>query len=237
MRTKIPMTTTTRPGSNAARHGTGEIDLGVMIAAHNAFRRDLVKLTEAASRRKLRDPVRRLAISNGWETFKRQLLQHHRAEDACVWPPLQARLSASGSAMSVLDAMESEHALIDPLLAAVDQAFADDRLADRYLGDVIGELAGALTGHLAHEERDTLPLIGQALTTGEWSDVLAAIRARGSVTDAIEMIPWLLDSMSPEAAGLLLASFPPAAAQRYQAEWKPKYDAVPRWLTATPHPA
>jgi len=41
--------------------------------------------------------------------------------------------------MSVLDAMESEHALLDPLLAAVDQAFADDRLADRHLGDVIGE--------------------------------------------------------------------------------------------------
>jgi NAD(P)H-binding len=35
------MTTRQLPGTDAARHGTGDADLTVMIAAHDAFRRDL----------------------------------------------------------------------------------------------------------------------------------------------------------------------------------------------------
>jgi iron-sulfur cluster repair protein YtfE (RIC family) len=217
------------PGTDAARHGAGQVDLTVMIAAHNAFRRDLLKLTAAANRRNLRDPVQRLATGNGWETFKRQLLQHHTAEDACLWPPLRERLAGSAAAQSVLEAMEEEHGRIDPLLAAVDQAFADDRLTDGHLADVITELTSALTFHLTHEERDTLPLIGQTLTVAEWADVMAATRARGSVTDAVEMIPWLLHGQPGEEARIVLASFPPVAAQRYAADWKPAYEAIPRW--------
>jgi iron-sulfur cluster repair protein YtfE (RIC family) len=222
------ITTPTLPGSDAARHGTGDVDLGIMIAAHNAFRRDLVKLARTASRRNLADPVSRLAIGNGWDVFKRQLLQHHRAEDACLWPPLRTRLAGSPAAMSTLDAMEEEHGLIDPLLAAVDHALADREATDRQLGDVIDELTGKLTHHLAHEERDTLRLIGVTLTTGEWSAVLGDIRARGSAADAMEMVPWLLDKLPPEAIAELLSSFPPAAGQRYQ-DWKRSYDAKPRW--------
>jgi hypothetical protein len=129
----------------------------------------------------------------------------------------------------VLEAMEEEHGRIDPLLAAVDQAFADDRLADGHLADVISELTSALTFHLTHEERDTLPLIGQTLTVAEWADVMAATRARGSVTDAVEMIPWLLHGQPGEEARIVLAAFPPVAAQRYAADWKPAYEAIPRW--------
>jgi hypothetical protein len=114
--------------------------------------------------------------------------------------------------MSTLDAMEEEHGLIDPLLAAVDHVLADREAADGHLGDVIGELTGKLTHHLAHEERDTLPLIGITLTTGEWSAVLTDIRARGSAADAMEMVPWLLDKLPPEAIAQLLSSFLPLVA-------------------------
>jgi iron-sulfur cluster repair protein YtfE (RIC family) len=223
------MTTTKLPGSGAARHGTGGVDLAIMIAAHNAFRRDLVKLARTATRRNLADPVQRLAISNGWGVFKRQLLQHHHAEDACLWPPLRARLASSAAAMSTLDAMEEEHGQIDPLLTAVDQALANQQITDGHLGDEIDELTTQLTRHLTHEERDTLPLIGTTLTTGEWAGVLASIRARGSAADAIEMVPWLLDHVPSKAIPALLTSFPPAVGQRYYTEWKPRYDARPRW--------
>ena len=61
-------------------------DLGVMLAAHRAFRRDVTTLARAASRDTLRDPVRRVTVGTGWEVFRRQLLLHHQAEDAGVWP-------------------------------------------------------------------------------------------------------------------------------------------------------
>ena len=62
--------------------------------------------------------------------------------------------------------MEEEHQLIDPLLAAVDAAFAEPDGSS--LGDATAALTSQLTAHLTHEERDGLPLIGVALTASEW---------------------------------------------------------------------
>jgi iron-sulfur cluster repair protein YtfE (RIC family) len=118
------MVTRNLPGSDAARHGTGDADLTIMLAAHSAFRRDLTRLTRAAAFADLSDPVRRASVQAGWGTFKRQLGLHHTAEDTVVWPTLRQRLAHSEHAQSVLDAMEAEHQQIDPLLAAVDDAFA-----------------------------------------------------------------------------------------------------------------
>ena len=86
------------PGTDAARHGAGQVDLTVMIAAHDAFRRDLLKLTATANRRNLRDPVQRLATGNGWETFKRQLLQHHEHHRRGRKPWKRAVTCTAGSA-------------------------------------------------------------------------------------------------------------------------------------------
>jgi iron-sulfur cluster repair protein YtfE (RIC family) len=118
------MTTQKLPGTDAARHGTGDADLTIMIAAHDAFRRDLTRLARAAAAADLSDPARRLSVNAGWELFKRQLHMHHTAEDEIIWPTLRPRLAHSQTALSVLDAMAEEHERIDPLLAAVDAAFA-----------------------------------------------------------------------------------------------------------------
>jgi iron-sulfur cluster repair protein YtfE (RIC family) len=117
------MTTDKLPGTSAARHGTGEADLSIMYAAHAAFRRDLESLTRAAAA-DLTDPARQRAVAAGWEVFKHQLHLHHTAENDFVWPALRTRFANSENALSVLDAMAAEHAQIDPLLAAVDDAFA-----------------------------------------------------------------------------------------------------------------
>jgi iron-sulfur cluster repair protein YtfE (RIC family) len=118
--------------SAAAQPRGSAADLGVMLAAHRAFRRDVTTLARAASRDTLRDPVRRVTVGTGWEVFRRQLLLHHQAEDTGVWPVLRTRLAGSAAALSVLDEMVAEHSLIDPLLATVDQALDDEQLP---LGD------------------------------------------------------------------------------------------------------
>ena len=53
------MTSQKVPGTDAARHGTGDADLTIMIAAHDAFRRDLTRLARAAAAADLSDPARR----------------------------------------------------------------------------------------------------------------------------------------------------------------------------------
>lgn len=220
------MTTRDLPGSDAARHGTSDADLTIMLGAHAAFRRDLVRLARATAAANRADPARRAAIQAGWETFKRQLHLHHTAEDTVVWPVLRQRLAHSDHAQSVLDAMEEEHQRIDPLLAAVDQAFAEPD------GDMLGAAADALTssltGHLAHEERDGLPLIGVALTAAEWRGVGLRIARRSGLAEAGEMFAWIADG-APEQAAAAVGTLPPPARLVYRAIWKPRYQRTPRW--------
>jgi Hemerythrin HHE cation binding domain len=217
------MTTQNLPGTNAARHGTGDADLTIMIAAHDAFRRDLTRLARTASA--ANDPARRQSVQAGWELFKRELHIHHTAEDEIIWPTLRPRLAYSPAAQSVLAAMEAEHELIDPLLAAVDQAFARQDPA----ADVIDALTSTLTGHLAHEERDGLPLIGVALTAAEWRGVGRKIASKNGLAAGSEMFAWILDDADRDHSKATLAQLPPPLRLLYRARWKPRFDKTPRW--------
>ncbi len=202
------VTTAKLPGTDAARHGTGDADLTIMLAAHDAFRRDLTRLAAAAAAANLSDPARRQSVAAGWDLLKRELHLHHTAEDEIIWPVLRPRLARSPAAQSVLDAMEAEHERIDPLLAAVDAQFAGgDRLAD-----VIDALTSALTGHLGHEERDGLPLIGMALTAREWRAVGRKIASKNGLSGGSEMFAWMLDGADRDHTAATLAQLPPPCA-------------------------
>ena len=219
------MTTQKLPGTDAARHGTGDADLTIMLAAHDAFRRDLTRLARAAGAANLSEPARRRSVAAGWDLFKRQLHLHHTAEDEIIWPVLRPRLAQSEAALSVLDAMEAEHERIDPLLAAVDAEFAGgDRLAD-----VIDALTSALTGHLAHEERDGLPLIGVALTAAQWRRVGRTMASKNGLAAGSEMFAWILDGTDREHAAATLGQLPPPLRLLYRSVLKPRFDRTPRW--------
>ena len=220
------MATNNLPGTDAARHGTGDADLTIMLAAHAAFRRDLLHLSHSANVHRP-DPTRRAAIQAGWETFKRQLHLHHTAEDAIIWPALRQRLGHSDHAQSVLDAMEEEHQLIDPLLAAVDAAFAEPDGSS--LGAATDALTSQLTAHLTHEERDGLPLIGVALTAPEWRSVGFRIARSSGLSDAGEMFAWLADGADKDTAAATIATLPPPVRVLYRAILNPRYQRTPRW--------
>jgi hypothetical protein len=238
------MTTQNLPGTDAARHGTGDADLTIMLAAHDAFRRDLTRLVRAAAAADLSDPARRRSVAAGWDLFKHELHLHHTAEDEVIWPVLRPRLAHSEHALSVLDAMEEEHERIDPLLAAVDDAFAQRR--EDALADVIDALVTTLTGHLAHEERDGLPLIGVALTAAEWRGVGFKIARRNGLSEGGEMFAWMLDGAAAQGvqgdgahgdavggaqvdAASALRTLPPPLRLLYRAVWKPRHNKTPRW--------
>jgi iron-sulfur cluster repair protein YtfE (RIC family) len=221
------MTTKDLPGSAAARHGTGDADLTIMLAAHESLRRDLTQLAKAASLADLPDPARRASVQAGWETFKHQLHLHHTAEDALVWPALRDRLAHSDSALSVLHEMEEEHKVIDPLLAAVDQAF--EHPEGDGISDTSDALATALVGHLSHEEREALPLIGVGLTAGEWRGIGIKIARKNGLAAGAEMFAWMLNDAPSDRATAVLGTLPPPVRLVYRAIWKPRYARTPRW--------
>jgi hypothetical protein len=222
------------PGSDAARHGSGGADLTIMNAAHDALRHDLAALARSAQGAGRRGPDEQRSVAAGWQLFKRQLHLHHTAEDDLVWPPLRERLAGSADSLSVLDEMEAEHARIDPLLAAVDAGFAVAGQAGGHpgtgrLGDAVDALAASLTGHLTHEEKDGLPLIGEALTAAQWRRVGFRIARRNGLPAGGEMFSWMLSAASADQVAGITRQLPPPARILYRAVWKPRFEKTGRW--------
>lgn len=137
------------------------VDLTLMYAAHEAFRRDLRCLHEAAEKETVGDP----RLQEGWNTFRGQLEVHHTGEDVSLWPQLRSS-AGTPSEGAVIDAMVSEHRTIEILLAGVDACVTSkDRSG---LLETTGFLSEALRSHMEHEERDALPLVERLLGQRGW---------------------------------------------------------------------
>jgi iron-sulfur cluster repair protein YtfE (RIC family) len=214
-----------------AKRRAGHIDLTIMFAMHDAFRRDLSHLARAAGRHHadLEDPARRTAVLAGWELFKAQLHHHHAAEDDGLWPRMRAHLADRPDDLDLLQAMEDEHSRIDPLLAAIDDAFADHDHGHQWLGHAVDALAVELPGHLAHEERDALPLMDKVLTAAEWQGFIADQRRKNGIRGAAQLFPWLLDSAPAERIQLVLKGLPPPLRVVCRRIWQPRYARHDYW--------
>ena len=211
------------------------LDMSMMFAMHDALRRELAQVGPIA---RLRDdhPGALLRAALGWELFKKFLVVHHQAEDDTLWPALRARVAGRPERLALADALEAEHAVIEPLLTAIDAAAADQGYGYQRFGDIVDELATKLTAHLAHEESDGLPLIDASLTPQEWQNFAQnhTERLRG---DAATYMPWLLNGASPQTLDAVLGKFPPPLLTAFRQEWSPRYAALDIWPAAGKAPA
>jgi hypothetical protein len=160
------------PGQTAAPEGP--VDLHAMFVMHHAFRRDLAAFAAAAEATPATDREAWRRLQRRWELFSTVLHHHHSGEDAGLWPVLLERSDEAGRA--TLEAMEAEHAEIDPLLAGCADGF--DRMAQAADDDARRALAVRLVAtrerlaeHLRHEETEALVLVQQHLTEQEWRDL------------------------------------------------------------------
>jgi len=209
-----------------------QLDMSMMFAMHDALRRELVQVGRVA---RLRDdhPGRLLRAALGWELFKKFLLVHHQSEDDVLWPTLRTKVAGQPDRVALADALEAEHAVIEPLLTAIDAAAADPDYGYQRFGDIVDELATKLTAHLAHEETDGLPLIDASLTELQWQH-FAQVHAERIRGDASLYMPWLLNGASPQTLDAVLGKFPPPLLTAFREEWGPRYAALDLWNT---HPA
>jgi len=209
-----------------ARRGPGQADapadVGFMRALHAALRRDLSRLRAAAVQLdgSAAAPATVLA---GWDAFRAQLDNHHAAEDD-LWPVLRPQLSDPGD-LAAVNAMVDEHRQIRPALAGVDTAL---RGGGELLAPV-EHLSAVVLDHLAHEERQVLPLIEQHLTRAQWRAFLRKERSRRSPRERPEFLAWILDDASEPDSAAVLAEMPPPARLVYHRVLRPRYDAQHRW--------
>jgi hemerythrin-like domain-containing protein len=207
---------------------TRNLDMTMMLTVHDAFRRELDRLTRIAEGA-ADDPREVLRSALGWKLFKTYLGIHHAAEDEAVWGLMDARLADSPD-RAVLAAMEAEHAALDPLLAAVDAAAvgrAGEGGADR-LGGLVGELAAVLRDHLRHEEDEGLALIDATLSREEWAN-FSAVQLRKVGVGLGTYMPWLLDDASQEWVETVLSRLPGYGRTAYEGMWKSAYGRLSLW--------
>jgi Hemerythrin HHE cation binding domain len=194
----------------------GAVDFTMMYAAHDAFGRHLDRLVEAAAG----DAAWSAATATRWTDFSGQLHNHHRAEDDALWPPLRRAVSAPEE-VAVLDAMEAEHAGLDPALAAVQRAIAAHDRDELFTG--LNRLRTGLTAHMRHEESVALPLVERHLGPAGWAAFGTHIRRTQGVSGAAAYLPWLLDDAPDELRAQVLALLPAPVRTLNKLIWEPRY--------------
>jgi hypothetical protein len=207
-----------------------KLDMTMMFAMHDALRRELVQVARIAGQRD-DDPGKLLHAALGWELLKKFLLVHHQSEDDALWPALRAHAAGHPDRLALADALEAEHAVIEPLLTAIDAAAADPDYGYQRFGDIIDELAAKLTAHLAHEESDGLALIDASLTPQEWQH-FAQVHTERIRGDAPVYMPWLLSQASPQTIDAILGKFPPPLLTAFREQWGPRYATLNVWPAA-----
>jgi hypothetical protein len=201
------------------------LDQSTMLAIHAALRRDLEQVARIAGRRDGTD-VTRLRAALGWQQFKKFLVVHHQVEDDALWPSLRATVAGNPDQLALVDALEQEHAVIDPLLQAIDAA-AEPGGGESF-ADIIDELVAKLSGHLAHEESDGLELIDASLSLEDWQR-FGRVHGERLIADAPTYMPWLLNGAGPQAVAAFLANVPPPLATAYRGQWASDYAALKLW--------
>jgi len=202
-------------------------DMTMMFVMHDALRRDLDRIARLTARPD-DDPKHVLRAAAGWEMFKSYLHAHHTSEDELLWPPLHRALPDDAQGTALLDAMEAEHAAIDPLIDAFDAALADRDSGPARLGELADALASALRAHLRHEEKKGLPLIDSIITADQWQ-AFSAGGAKHIAGDVSRFMPWVLDGADPQVAASVLALMPLPIREAYRDEWEPAYVTLRRW--------
>jgi hypothetical protein len=203
------------------------LDMSMMLAMHDTLRRELAQVGRTASRRH-GNPAKLLHDALGWELFKKFLLVHHQSEDDALWPALRAAVAGRPDRVALVDALEAEHSVIEPLLTAIDAAAADPDDGYQRFGDIVDELSAKLTGHLTHEETDGLPLIDASLTAQQWQH-FAQVHSERNLPDASRYMPWLLSGARPQILDAILGKFPPPLLAAHREQWAPAYAALEIW--------
>ena len=191
------MATSNLPGTDAARHGTGDADLTIMLAAHAAFRRDLVRLAHSATASSAR-PVASCRYPSGLGNLQAPAppAPHRGRHDHLARAP-----SAPGP-QRPRPVRPRRHGGRTP---AHRPAAGSGRRSIRRARREQPRRRDSrphqpLTAHLTHEERDGLPLIGVALTAAEWRAAGFKIARSSGLSDAGEMFAWLADGADKDTA-------------------------------------
>jgi iron-sulfur cluster repair protein YtfE (RIC family) len=195
----------------------GPHDLSGMYVMHHAFRRDLDSFVSAVRRTPVGEAQVWAALTRRWSRFEEVLHHHHVVEDTSIWPTLISHAEAANAEADreTLEAMEAEHAVIDPALSRTRSAFeamaAHPCIDHRNALDVrLTALRQSLADHLRHEETRALPIVQRTMTAEEWAEAERAA-GKGYPARLIPfLVPWVAAGLPADVVGRMLREAGPA---------------------------
>jgi len=199
----------------------------IVYMIHEAFRRDLARLSDALRAPTL-DQSRARRLAEHWEFVNDQLHHHHRVEDESLWPVVRPKLAGRGEQLEVLHEMETQHQSLAPQDEAVAKGFAalaadpGDR-AGLDLADQVDELGVELATHLDDEETRCFPVIDQAMTEEEFESFGKATAKAVGMRGSAKFFPWIFDGANPVERKAVLGMPPPPVRVLCTYVWEPRY--------------
>ena len=187
----------------------GPVDVKMMYVMHHAFRRDLVMFAEASAVTPADDRGAWAALARRWQVFSEILHHHHSGEDAGLWPWLTR--AATVDEQATLEAMEAEHAEIDPILTACAQGFervtsTTDPAAAARLAEQLAAARDTLLAHMGHEETQAMALVQKYMTQEDWQQVVENnFDKKVPPKLLLAVVPWIAHELPRENVALLLA--------------------------------
>jgi iron-sulfur cluster repair protein YtfE (RIC family) len=193
-------------------------DLMIFLLAHRAFRREFGRLAVAAAEAPTTGPRAaevKAAIEAQIATMTRSLHNHHHGEDERIWPLLRERDPAGAV---VLDALEAEHAEIDPLIKVVEDT--SKSLSVRAVA--LEQLSVLINRHLDHEEESALPLIRRHYSADEW-EADGKHHMKETRADLPTFACIMFDHMTEQEIAEVIGAAPKLLGWLYKLSWRSKY--------------
>lgn len=200
----------------------------IVYLIHEAFRRDLARLSSAARAPDV-DASRIRQLDGHWSFVEDQLHHHHRVEDESLWPLVRPKLAGRQGDLTVLDDMEAQHITLEPKCDAVSAAFAGarastDAASREVLASSIDALATKLAAHLDDEEARCFPVIDDALNAEEFEAFGKATAKAVGMRGSARFFPWIFDGAEPVERQAVLGMPPPPVRMLCQYVWEPRYE-------------
>jgi len=200
----------------------------IVYLIHEAFRRDLARLSGALRVPRM-SPPRARALQARWEYVDQQLHHHHSVEDDSLWPLVRPKLQGRNEQLAVLDEMEADHRKLLPEGRAVSDEFESfaarpEDAAGTALADHLDALTALLGEHLDSEESRCFPVIDEALTPEEFEAFGKATAKAVGMRGSAGFFPWIFDSSDPVERAAVLSMPPPPVRLLCRYVWEPRYE-------------
>ena len=210
-------------------------DTSDMLVVHDAFRREFGMLPRLVRGVAPGDAERASVLAEHYTLLVLFLHIHHDGEDVVLWPVLEEK---AADRAAVIAEMQSDHGRLSELIAATDArvpawASTPDAVAGESLAVLLDELDAHLEKHLAHEEREILPLCRERLRRAEWDAVGEHSRSELPQEHAFTILGMLLEDAPPRAGRHMLDVMAPPVVDQWSQVGSSAYGAYTARVRAT----